>query len=49
MVVTQQHYVSSCFLQVDHGADRETLGEGSCLLEEEGEVWVHEASATEAL
>lgn len=36
-------------MQVDHGADRETLGEGSCPLEEEGEVWVYEASAAQTL
>lgn len=27
-----------CLPQVDHGADREALGEGPRLLEEEGEV-----------
>lgn len=38
-----------CLSQVDHGADREALGEGSRLLEEEGEVRVHEASAAQTL
>lgn len=36
-------------LQVDHGADREALGERTCLLEEEGEVGVHEAPPAQAL
>lgn len=37
------------WLQVNHGANREALGEGSCLLEEEGEVRVHEAPAAQTL